>query len=145
LVAYARGETRYIPVAQYATRLATGCGSPEVVSQVMSEAAGVAVVLGVCGRADVAIVGVEVRDDDGVGVGVTGTRVGTTTNGVKLGSRPALGAPRAASHSTAMITAEMIATTITPRISRRVRALASIRPSVIARCRVQQQSRSGAG
>ena len=58
------------------------------------------------------------------GDGVTGGRVGTTTKGVRLGSRPALGAFRDASHSPTMISTEAIEAMRAPRNPRLVLAAA---------------------
>ncbi len=71
--------------------------------------------------------GVGDRNPGGVGVragcagdGVTAGLVGTTTNGVNLGSRPLLGAFREMSHSRTMTRAETIDATAAPKSPRRV-------------------------
>lgn len=55
-----------------------------------------------------------------VGGGVTGARVGTTTNGVKLGSRRLLGAFRDTSQRSTMMSAETIDAAAAPKNPRRV-------------------------
>ncbi len=74
-------------------------------------------------------VAVGVNRAEAVGDGVVGGRVGTTTNGVRFGSRPALGAFRETTHSRTIMSAEATAATRAPRNPRRVRTVAAARSS----------------
>jgi hypothetical protein len=67
-----------------------------------------------------------------VGDGVRAGLVGMTTNGVRFGSRPALGAVRDTNHSTTMMSAEAIDASAAPRNPRRVRATAAARLSAMS-------------